>query len=228
MKRIYLLILFILFLMPMDSNSALLTDIDSIDAMSYGVTIYDPTPPIDPNDPYSILNIIEESVGDNQLVPYASQGGQYGIVNQTGGFFDLMVEFTQAEIISADSVVFSFYVENLSGFQWSDYHFEFYEDGDATAPLSLPILYVENDLSFDQMNFESNRIDFWSYETQGVAPEDFVGLTIEIDMSSETYSYPNEFLIRQIATTAVPIPGAFVLLLSSLVCLAGLRRKQNR
>lgn len=221
--RRFLLILLVLVLIPLDSYSASFTDIDDEDNMRKGVTIYDPT------DPDYIVNIVEEFIGENQLTPYDSPGGGYGIVNQAGGFFDMWV-LPFSDEINAEIASFSFYVINNSNFHWSDFHFEFYRSGDVGfEPLNLFVRSVQTDAAFDQKSFTDpgnySVIDFWS-DTQGVAPGGSVGLTIEMDLSN--WIYPEEFMLRQIATTAVPIPGAFILLASSLICFAGFRRKLNR
>lgn len=229
MKR-FVLALLVLFLMPMYAGAALLVDSTFGDGMEISFQFFD-------SDGQDSINAAYEEISASTLVPYSSPYGGLAIVNQSGGFFDSTV-LPHPDEVALGFVRLSLNILNSSPFPWSDFHFEFYSVVDM-VPLNLPIFWGMNDDNFDEINDASDLFgpgnykdpDYYTFldfgsSTLTVMPGQSVAFDLKINIQDAALH--NGFVLRQIATTAVPVPSAILLLGIGITSFAGIRRKLNK
>lgn len=156
---------------------------------------------------------LEETYGEDDLVPYPSRNG-YAVVDITeqgevrwfDKIFDMSGLTDDGELLGW---TFNFEVTNETPWHWSDYHFVFYD----TA--------FENRLDFTEILVSwSNTVVFQNSEfSSGSGPADInselefwkpayhrIGATHTYTLNfSATNPLPSEFGIRQIATVSEPV-----------------------
>lgn len=159
-------------------------------------------------------NAIFEDYNETFLIPYPSHDG-FAIVNQFGQFFDK--EFiAKKDFPGVLQIVFK--PSNTTGYVWSDYHFEL-------DPLNSGVTFFGP--SSGTNNFLNEFVSTSDYlitfagEEYVDSPNDNTNFTIGLSGVDEG----DIFIIRQIATTTVPIPGSLVLLGTGILGLVGLRRQ---
>lgn len=170
---------------------------------------------------------IYEDYNEKFLVPYPSHDGM-GIVNSKGGFFDKKVDYT--DVTDNTIYYFHFYITNTTPFNWSDYHFEFW-NSDFTARLANFPLEAVYGLFSDQFSNKAlvgkggvaNSVaEFWAPGSHDIGETGYYRLQIALYDIFDVAS--GSFGIRQVATTT-PEPATMLLLGSGLIGIVGVRRK---
>ena len=147
---------------------------------------------------------INEIYGEDNRIGYPSHDGM-AIVDYDPGesvrFFDKVFEKDGA----AGDWLFEFTVLNKTPWDWSDYHFKFYNE-DFTKELKITdILFGwTNTVIFQNSKIINNELQFWDPAVHSI------GQTADYRLALHLDELPNTFGIRQIATT--PEPGSIVLL----------------
>ena len=162
--------------------------------------------------------ISNEIYGESTLVEYPSHDG-YAIVNTDLNYFDKVVTLGN----SSGLLDFTFSVLNDSGYDWSDYHFVFFDTAFTTQNTGFGTALYDwsNDVVFLNSNYDQGELQFWApaHHQNG----DTRTYTLRIDLDEIGVN----FGIRQIATT-VPAPGSFALATCGLLLLGRLSRRGAR
>jgi hypothetical protein len=171
----------------------------------------------------------EEDYNEDNLVPYPSPDG-YAVVNEAGDpgcpagtdscYFDKIFN------LEGETGIWEFRIGvfNDSPFDWSAYHFEFY-DAEFLASLDNILIDAQNGI-FPTVEMMPDAVWF-SGGTQLAGPEflqNLVSLTVNLDEIGPGGS----FGIRQIATTSVPEPSTLALFSFGLAGLGLSRRKMKK
>jgi len=178
------------------------------------VTISD----LDVNDDNSITSVtspmpgvlwVEEDYNELFLVPYPSHDG-YAIVNQSGGFFDKVVHYSDGWEFG-HMIHLEFDILNSGPYTWSDYHIEFRDLGLGTPmDVGWPGGYSAGNSVFMNEHFGDNAYTAWS--PGAVAPGQHLFVSLSVNLAHFAADPDNgEFGIRQIATTVIPVPGSVVI-----------------
>jgi hypothetical protein len=160
---------------------------------------------------------VNEDYNETHLVPYPSHDG-YAIVNAQGGYFDKVIQRQQSDTYYLQITM---NITNTTPYRWSDYHFELW-----TADFSRRLNYGEvfgiagASSTFGNSDYFFNGINY--YAPNWVNSGDTTNFNLWIQ------SPLTEYGLRQIATTAVPIPGAILLFAPGLAGLAAIRRRFTR
>jgi hypothetical protein len=213
-----------------NASAATVTDVYIDDAM----VITNKLDIVDPAGSPRIGVNVEESYGENTLIPYDSHDG-YGIVNGNQQFFDKTITITESDKYDDwCSMYLNFQVINNTNHAWSDYHLEFWNT-DFTERKGLTLLTVNvGDITFDPFGNDifdhadgwsgGQGINFWS-DTIALDPLETGNFYIRWDWGNprDKYKVGDVIGVRQVATT-VPIPGALWLFASGLIGLLGINR----
>lgn len=162
--------------------------------------------------------LVFEDYNEKHLIPYPSHDG-YGIVNNAGGFFDKRIDFTLDDLDGP--WMFDFRVHNTTPWEWSDYHFEFWNEDFTSQYQNFPLLSWDNDI-FQNDSFDGSIVQFWAPDWQAVC-ETSQSLLL-IDLSLVNAGQAGSFGIRQVATT-VPEPCTLLLLGTGLAGIVRYRKK---
>ena len=116
------------------------------------------------SDPPAIFTI-QENYNEDELIPYPSHDGN-AIVDITPEgdihFFDSIITYDPDSV--GGQWQFEFEVKNSTPWDWSDYHFEFF-NGAFNSPLDFALsgaLYSwSNDVVFQNSELVSNSLSFW-------------------------------------------------------------------
>jgi len=194
---------------------------------------------VNPADLNSITKIeneqwIYEDYNETHLVPYTSHDG-WGIVNSNGGYFDKKVTFN--DVTPNTSYFFHFYVTNTTPWNWSDYHFEFWDPTFTTRIKDIPLSSLQFPLYSDQFGnkglvardgVSGTVAEFWTTnqgDIHGIGEEGYY--RIELDLY-DFYNAPNgSFGLRQVAT-AVPEPGTYMLMGLGALLIGGFVLKNKK
>ena len=220
-KILFLCLVFALFSTPnayANGASISISDLNPTDQNKILNQIYSPP---DPDDPIPLLQI-EEDYNETVLIPYPSPDG-FAIVNPQLGYFDKQVHYEAGP----QSILLDFHIINTTPYIWSDYHIEFFDTN--WGPINLNLILTS---AFDSV-FQSiamgtttfpNRIDYWNGL---VYPNGFVSVGFTLATGGVL---PQDFIIRQVATTEspVPLPAAFWLLGGGLIGLFGIKKKYSK
>jgi hypothetical protein len=168
--------------------------------------------------PYIPVLFIEEDYNETVLIPYPSPNG-FGIVNPQLGYFDKQVHYEAGP----QSILFDFHIINTTPYIWSDYHLEFFDTNGVPIGLNS-ILTSAFDTVFQSIAWGvtfPNRLDYWNGLVYPNG-DDWLGFTL-----ATGGVLPQDFIIRQVATTEspVPLPAAFWLLGGGLIGLFGIKKK---
>ncbi len=171
---------------------------------------------IDQDDANSTLTIFEDYNEDNRI-PYPSHDGFAVVDNDPGEpvrFFDKIIDLAGA----SGDWMFQFRVHNTTPWNWSDYHFEFY-DANFLNPLDISnILFGwSNTVIFQNSAQNNNELQFWA------PAHHLAGQTADYRLLLHTNNLPTTFGIRQIAT--VPEPATLALMCLGLAGISYRRYK---
>ncbi|MEW6327873.1 MAG: PEP-CTERM sorting domain-containing protein [Thermodesulfobacteriota bacterium] len=197
-----------------------------------------------------------EDYNEKYLTPYPSHDG-YAIVNSAGQFFDKVVTFQNicgggsctcsgncgsgtcpCCGCSGNEKIWAFYfeVKNTSPYDWSDYHFEFWNKDFTTRYTNFPLLQWQDQI-FQNESFDGSILQFWAPDWQDHSETNKFLLLIDLASSSisscasgccsGSCCYSGSFGIRQVATT-IPEPATMVLVGSGLLGAATFRRLRNK
>jgi hypothetical protein len=164
------------------------------------------------------LTIFEDYNEDN-LIPYLSHDGSAVVdhdLNEPIRFFDKIIDLEGA----AGDWIFQFRVHNTTPWDWSDYHFEFY-DAEFLIPLDVSNILFEwsNTVTFLNSAQHENELNFWAPSLH------FAGQTADYQLLLHTDRLPATFGIRQVATTSIPEPATLTLM---CLALAGIGYKRHK
>ena len=162
---------------------------------------------------------VSEDYNEDNLIPYPSHDGNAVVDHDPGEpihFFDKVVDLQGA----TGDWLFQFTVTNTTQWNWSDYHFAFY-DAQFLNPIDMTnILFGwSNTVIFQNSSLNQNELQFWAPANQ------VVGQTADYRLALHLGQLPTTFGIRQIAT--VPEPTTLALMALGLGVL-GLRRDRQR
>ena len=170
---------------------------------------------------------LDETYGEDNLVPYPSRNG-YAVVDITDQnevrwfdkLFELAPNFDRGAYLGW---TFDFVVTNKTPWDWTDYHFVFY-DTTFTNRLDFTGILVDwsNDVLFVNSEFDGSELQFWKPAIHAVSATHTYTLNF-----STTNPLPAEFGIRQIATTKVPEPASLALVGLGLAALGLIRRRRT-
>ncbi|MDY7001560.1 MAG: VPLPA-CTERM sorting domain-containing protein [Thermodesulfobacteriota bacterium] len=162
--------------------------------------------------PGPVSLIVDEDYNETYLTPYPSHDG-LAIVNAEGNYFDKVV---MGYDLGAPLDI-TFNVHNSGPYVWSDYHFEFW-NADFTEQLGGIVMEWAPATIFQNSQYDGLVLEFWAPGWQHYCEIQTFSMFLN-PLGIESFG------IRQVATTAVPIPGVVWLLGSGLIGLVGLRRK---
>lgn len=165
--------------------------------------------------------LVFEDYDERFLVPYPSHDG-WAIVNQQGGFFDKIVTFTADDLDGP--WMLDFRVFNSGPHDWSDYHFEFWDET-FTNRLDMTgvVDFWDADI-FQNSSFDGHSLEFWAPQWQlvGQTQQFLIRLT-----PPPGVPFDGSFGIRQIATT-VPEPVTMLGLLLGVTALGRYLKRRQR
>ncbi|TVR80807.1 MAG: PEP-CTERM sorting domain-containing protein [Rhodospirillales bacterium] len=182
-------------------------------------------------------NIVRVSYGEDERIPYPSENGAavVGIRDSKAKFFDIIVDLTDSSE-SRTSFGAEFIVFNDTPFNWTDYHFVFYNEdfserldltgmlvtaispcafgADVNGLICLPELGPLQPWLSDEedLRFDGSELEFVSWPAnEGNYHEVGAGWFYSFGFAGDD-PLPDRFGIRQIATTAIPEPGSVAVL----------------
>lgn len=167
--------------------------------------------------------VLLEDYNETYRVPYPSHDG-YAIVNKDGKYFDKVFTFDSNDL-NNPTWELDFMIKNTTPYDWSDYHFEFWDKDFQNRYDKFPLVEYSSTV-FQNDRFDGKVLEFWAPGwQQSNSTETFV-LKIDLakidqDLGGQGYG---SFGIRQVATT-VPEPTSMLLVGSALAGLFLARKR---
>jgi len=169
-------------------------------------------------DPTGGTFTVREDYNENDTVIFPSHDGNAVVdILPTGEvhYFDKIIDLEN----DTGDWLFRFNVHNTTPWDWSDYHFLFYDEFFNRAIDIENILFGwSNNVIFQNSNRNGNELQFWAPNWHKS------GATHDYSLALHTDALPRRFGIRQVAT--VPEPATLVLMGVAIAGLGFQRRKK--